>query len=145
MPSALQSETAPRRRWSLTTIGLVLVATAVATLLLGVAATSAFILDSTHPVLRRRRTSPSPHNVQQQDGQPGVGNFAASDVCGVTSFFNPAGFESKAGNYKRFSARVRRQGLFLILVELAYDDQPFALGGGLETADQVRVYGYGGR
>lgn len=60
-----------------------------------------------------------------------------SDVCGVTCFFNPAGFASKADNFNRFSARVRRQGLFLILVELAYDDQPFALGGGLEAADKV--------
>ena len=72
------------------------------------------------------------HKGQHLHGQP------LSDVCGVTSFFNPAGFASKAGNFNRFSKRVRRQGLFLILVELAYDDRPFALGDSPEAADQVQ-------
>ena len=62
-----------------------------------------------------------------------------SDVCGVTSFFNPAGFASKTKNYRRFSKRIRKQGLFLVLVELAFDDRPFALGNGTETADLVSV------
>jgi len=46
---------------------------------------------------------------------------------GMTTFFNPAGYGNKAVNYRKFRESLRRQGLKLVCVELAFNDKPFEL------------------
>jgi len=48
-------------------------------------------------------------------------------IWGITAYFNPSGFRRPLENYRRFSAGVRRQGLPLLAVELAFGDDPYAL------------------
>jgi glycosyltransferase involved in cell wall biosynthesis len=56
------------------------------------------------------------------------------ELWGLTSYFNPAGYSNRLEHARRFSAEVRRQGLKLLIVELAFGNEDFALGDGL--ADQ---------
>lgn len=53
------------------------------------------------------------------------------ELWGLAAFFNPAGYESKARNFHRFCRGVRRQGLQLLTVELAFGDAPFELDDGV--------------
>jgi len=46
---------------------------------------------------------------------------------GVTTFFNPAKYGNKADNYRIFRKRSHAQGLKLLTVELAFDQEPFTL------------------
>lgn len=66
------------------------------------------------------------------------GGFANAkiSICGVTSFFNPAAFKSKLTNYKRFAQRVRKQGVFLITVELTFDEREYEIS---ESAADIIV------
>jgi hypothetical protein len=45
----------------------------------------------------------------------------------ITSFFNPAGYSNKIENLRRFRESSKQQGLKLLVVELAFDDEPYAL------------------
>lgn len=47
------------------------------------------------------------------------------ELWGVTAYFNPAGYKNKLENLKRFSESARRQGLKLLIVELAFGNSPF--------------------
>ncbi len=53
------------------------------------------------------------------------------ELWGIAAYYNPAGYSSRRCNLRIFSDRVRRQGLKLIIVELAFDHSPF------ELSDQV--------
>jgi hypothetical protein len=48
-------------------------------------------------------------------------------VFGITTYYNPAGYSNKLENYRKFRDGLRRQGLPLATVELAFGDKPFAL------------------
>ena len=47
------------------------------------------------------------------------------DLWGLVAFFNPMQYANKLPHLRRFSERVRRQGLRLLIIEMAYDDSPF--------------------
>lgn len=46
---------------------------------------------------------------------------------GLASFYNPCGYRNKISNYRKFRASLKKQGLKLLCVELAFNDAPFAL------------------
>ena len=46
---------------------------------------------------------------------------------GITTFFNPCQYRNKYANYRIFRQNASRQGLNLLAVELAFDDDPFEL------------------
>jgi len=48
-------------------------------------------------------------------------------IWGITTFFNPCGYKTNLANYHLFRDGIRRQGMPLITVELAFGDSPFAL------------------
>jgi hypothetical protein len=56
-------------------------------------------------------------------------------LWGVTTHFNPAGFGVKLRNLELFAKRVREQGLKLLIVELAFERNPFQVP--RECADRV--------
>ena len=56
-------------------------------------------------------------------------------LWGLIAYFNPVGYASKLPNLRRFADRVRGQGLRVMVIELALDDQPFEVGDNL--ADRV--------
>jgi hypothetical protein len=74
-----------------------------------------------------RATAPHPPK-QMPTALPG-------SIWGVTAIFNPAGYHSKPQNFERFRARLRRDGLPLLAVELAFGDAPFELED--DSAEQV--------
>src|ERR1700753_3038699 len=45
---------------------------------------------------------------------------AQGDIWGVTAYFNPAAYSNKQVHLRIFSERVRRQGLKLLIIELAF-------------------------
>lgn len=49
------------------------------------------------------------------------------ELWGVTSYFNPAQYTKKLGNLYRFAHHARRQGLRLVIVELAFENAPFTI------------------
>jgi len=53
----------------------------------------------------------------------------SGELWGIAAYFNPVRYANRLENAKRFSAEVRRQGLRLLIVELALDDHNFALDG----------------
>lgn len=57
------------------------------------------------------------------------------EFWGVTAYFNPAGYSNKRHHLSLFSSNLKRQGLRLLIVELAFGDRPFELGEAV--ADQV--------
>jgi hypothetical protein len=50
-----------------------------------------------------------------------------AEICVITSFYNPALYNSKIKNYHRFKECFDLSGIPLYTVELAYNDQPFQL------------------
>lgn len=69
-------------------------------------------------------------NMQPEEGQKGVlaARFVKkANFWGITSFFNPVGYENKKKNYDKFRAFSKKQGLSLLAVELAFGDKPFEL------------------
>jgi colanic acid/amylovoran biosynthesis glycosyltransferase len=46
---------------------------------------------------------------------------------GITTLFNPAGYNKRSANYKIFRDNLKKQGLNLLVVELAFGDQQFQL------------------
>jgi hypothetical protein len=57
------------------------------------------------------------------------------ELWGVTTYFNPAGYPNKPELLQIFATRIRRQGLKLMVVELAFDSLPFVLPDGV--ADRI--------
>jgi hypothetical protein len=51
-------------------------------------------------------------------------------LWGIAAFFNPAQYKNKLQNYKIFRQSSQRQGLKLLVVELAFGDKPFELAAG---------------
>ena len=58
---------------------------------------------------------------------------STDDVCLVTTFFNPAGFESKRALHAEFARVVAGSGLRLVTVECAFGDAPFELSASPDT------------
>ena len=56
--------------------------------------------------------------------------------CCVTAFFNPAGYRSRARNYRIFADRLADQGVRLVTAELALADRPFEIP---ESDDIIRL------
>lgn len=56
----------------------------------------------------------------------------------LTPFFNPAGFESRLRNYRRFRSVIEASGLRLVTIECAFADAPFQLSPDAHTI-QVRA------
>jgi hypothetical protein len=50
------------------------------------------------------------------------------ELWGITTFFNPAGYLNKIRHLEIFCEGARSQGLKLLVVEAAYNDEPFAVG-----------------
>ena len=50
-----------------------------------------------------------------------------SDLWGVTAFFNPAKYQTKVDSIKRFARGVRIQGLRLLVVEMAFNEETYIL------------------
>ena len=46
---------------------------------------------------------------------------------GITTFFNPAGYKNKYENYKIFRENLKKQGLKICAVEVAFSNRPFEL------------------
>jgi hypothetical protein len=59
----------------------------------------------------------------------------SGDMWGVAAHFNPSGYMTKLQNLELFARRVRRQGLQLAIVELAFGDAAFLVPE--ECADMV--------
>ncbi len=57
------------------------------------------------------------------------------ELWGITTYFNPAGYSNKLDNLSLFADRARRQGLKLLVVELAFGESPYVLGNNL--ADRI--------
>ena len=57
------------------------------------------------------------------------------EMWGITTCFNPAGYDNKYDHLRRFSAAIRTQGLKLLVVELALRGQEFRLAD--DVADKV--------
>jgi hypothetical protein len=62
----------------------------------------------------------------------------ANELWGITTFFNPTGAQRRIANYRRFREHSRRQGLPLVAVELAFDDDGFQLEEGADAEIVVR-------
>jgi hypothetical protein len=50
-----------------------------------------------------------------------------ADLCVVTAYFNPAGFQSKRRNFDLFRERIAAAGIPFVAVECALGDRPFEL------------------
>jgi hypothetical protein len=82
-------------------------------------------------------------NVQQLTTNELPGSHAAptqpvelrGEMWGITVSFNPAGYLNRYSHLELFSENVRRQGIKLLAIELAFDDQPFLVREGV--ADKV--------
>jgi hypothetical protein len=61
-------------------------------------------------------------------------------LWGITAYYNPAGYQSRKDNYRKFRASSQRQGLKLIAVEAAFGNRPFELDDG-DAEKIVRVRG----
>ncbi|HKX30624.1 MAG TPA: hypothetical protein VJ302_23245 [Blastocatellia bacterium] len=59
----------------------------------------------------------------------------SGQLWGITTYFNPAGYRTKLRNLQLFSRRVRRQGLKLLVIELAFADGEFTVN--LDLADSI--------
>jgi hypothetical protein len=66
---------------------------------------------------------------------PSIPAHLPGEMWGVTTCFNPAGYDNKYDHLQRFAAAIRGQGLKLLVVELALCGQPFRLKD--DVADRV--------
>jgi hypothetical protein len=60
---------------------------------------------------------------------------------GITAFFNPAGYKNKYENYRLFRDNSKSQGLNLVAVELAFDDDPFTLKKDMDAEILIQIRG----
>jgi len=60
-----------------------------------------------------------------------------SDLWVITTYFNPVGYKTKRRNFDAFMAGMRDAGANVLLIELAFGDQPFEFEAG-ERVIQVR-------
>jgi hypothetical protein len=49
------------------------------------------------------------------------------EFWGLTTYFNPAGYANKLEHLRKFSASIRKQGLKLIVIEMAFGDRAYEL------------------
>jgi hypothetical protein len=60
---------------------------------------------------------------------------------GVTNFFNPGGYANKYENYRIFRQSSKRQGLNLVAVELAFNNDPFVLKKDVDAEILIQLRG----
>jgi hypothetical protein len=60
-----------------------------------------------------------------------AGETVRGELWGVVAYFNPTGCRWSLGNLEHFSRGARRQGLRLLVVELAFGDAPFEVSSGI--------------
>jgi hypothetical protein len=48
----------------------------------------------------------------------------SGELWAITTYFNPAAYETKLAHLRRFARRIRHQGAKLLIVELAFGDRP---------------------
>jgi len=65
----------------------------------------------------------------------------AGTFWGITNFFNPAGYANKYENYRIFRDNSKLQGLNLITVELAFDNEPFILRKNIDAEILIQLRG----
>jgi len=58
---------------------------------------------------------------------PARSYIPCADLCVITTYYNPAAYETKMVNYRRFAEALERSGIALYTIELAFGDDPFAL------------------
>ena len=56
-----------------------------------------------------------------------ISENGAGDLWGITTYFNPAQYKRKLQNYHQFRTASKKQGLPLIVVELAFGEHKFEL------------------
>ncbi|MGW8396076.1 hypothetical protein ACWGLP_05185 [Streptomyces lydicus] len=66
-------------------------------------------------------------------GRPAESYRGRSDICILTSFFNPCGYRSRSRNFLSFLQSLQRSGADWRCVECAFGDRPFEL----PSSDQV--------
>ncbi|MDD5026447.1 MAG: hypothetical protein PHH13_03670 [Candidatus Peribacteraceae bacterium] len=86
-----------------------------------------------HPLalLKAKKKASAPpltHPPQFPERLPGT-------LWGIAAYFNPASYRNRLINYRKFRAASRRQGLKLIVVEVAMDERPFDLAN--DDAEQI--------
>jgi hypothetical protein len=54
----------------------------------------------------------------------------SSDLCIITSYFNPARYKTKRQNFDAFMAGMKQVGANVLVIELAFGDEEFELDGG---------------
>jgi tetratricopeptide (TPR) repeat protein len=69
---------------------------------------------------------------------PRAGGRRAGDLAVVACFFDPVGSHARLRNFAIFHRRLQRAGVPLLVVELAFDGQPFRLDG---VEDVLRIRG----
>src|ERR1041384_5528640 len=52
---------------------------------------------------------------------------ASSDVWVITSYYNPHGYRTRVDNFSRFADRMNRGKVAWLVLETAFDDEPFTL------------------
>lgn len=84
--------------------------------------------------------------IEQADGQDettkletGPDEHCFSCMCGLTVLFNPLNYSSRKDNYFRFREHTRRQGLWLLAVELSYSDETFLNDTSAEMVVHVNI------
>ena len=60
---------------------------------------------------------------------------SAGDLCGVAAYFNPSRYATKKRNYNIFRSSLQKQGVKLVVAELALDSDPFEIKE--EDADMI--------
>jgi hypothetical protein len=85
--------------------------------------------------LSRRWARRAAFRVREPTPPPRIPRPLPGSIWGITALFNPRGYRSKRDNFDLFRDRLRRQGLPLLAVELAFGDAPHELG--LADADRV--------
>ena len=50
-----------------------------------------------------------------------------ADLCCITTYFNPAHYQTRRANYEQFAAPIRAAGIPLLTVECAFGETPFEL------------------
>ena len=62
--------------------------------------------------------------------RPAAAYAPCDDLWVVTTYYNPARYQTKRANYERFAAPIRAAGIPFVTIECAFGDEAFELGAG---------------
>mmetsp|Transcript_8716 Transcript_8716/g.14117 ORF Transcript_8716/g.14117 Transcript_8716/m.14117 type:complete len:373 (+) Transcript_8716:301-1419(+) len=62
-------------------------------------------------------------------------------MCGLVAYFNPAKFQSRYDNFVKFRERSKAQGLWLLVVEMAFGEHEFELEHGIHADGLIQIRG----